>query len=427
VLDRSRALQILGLSEGADESEISAAYRALRGHVEARARAEFDEAKRAARKEELRDLERAWRALSALPAPAGVIQPTRALKASKPVPRWVLGWAVIVTLLAAGLVVRLATSDGAFGPRVLVDGGVGGEDGSGDGGFAIDGEGGDDADASGGSPTALDAGARAKLVADSEIEGAVLEVRTRGDASELVAEGAADESVYWLSPGSYSLEVSHADCGDTWAQDVDVTGDEDLKLDPEICKEMGWMMVRSNVADDELSIDGERKGPTSERKYPVPTGEHEVRVEKKGYQAWEGIVEVEPGQLLGIRPRLEPVAKARKPRPKRERPQVASAPAEADEASRDSFKTWHEDARSWLLSRYDLDRSGALDSMEELSAVPCDHWLGLEQSYDQSNLGLSLTRFYGFDGNGWRSGALGVADEARDLAYERMKACGLRH
>jgi hypothetical protein len=159
----------------------------------------------------------------------------------------------------------------------------------------------------------------------------------------------------------------------------------------------------------------------------VSAGEHAVRVSKPGYQAWEGIVDVEPGQSLGIRPRLEAVKKAQEQRRKQAAApaQVASASSSLNEETH-SLQNWHEDARRWLLSRYDFDRSAALDSREEVEAVPCDHWIGLEQSYDQSRLGLSLTRFYGFDGSGWRSGALGVSDDARDLAYERMQSCGLR-
>jgi hypothetical protein len=80
----------------------------------------------------------------------------------------------------------------------------------------------------------------------------------------------------------------------------------------------------------------------------------------------------------------------------------------------------------WLLARYDDDRSGLLDSAQELEQVPCEHWLSLEESHDSSGLGLSLTRFYGFDGERWKSNALGVADEVRDVAYRRMKECGLK-
>jgi hypothetical protein len=411
VLDRSRALQIFGLSKDADEDEIRVAHAALCAHIESRLEAgAVAEPFREARRAELRELEQGFP--DGAMAPAGVA-------------RWILGWAVIATLCAAGLALYVATLPGSFGPRVLVAG-EGGEGGEGGGGFAIGGEGGDEGGEPGAPVDAESAGARTKLVAHSTIEEAVLEVRTRGEAPEVVAEGAADETVYWLSPGTYSLRVSHADCRDDWQQDLDLAGDEELDLEPELCGDTGWMVVRSNVADDQLSIDGEPVGPTGEMKRPVPPGEHEVRVEKKGYRAWAGIVEVEAGEVLGIRPRLERAEEAAKPRPRRTSPVAAPPDEQQLEKDRQNFEGWHEEARQWLLARFDLDRSGSIDSVEELELVPCEQWLGLEQSYDQSNLGLSLTRFYGFDGNGWRPGALGVADEARDLAYERMRDCGLK-
>lgn len=428
--DRSRALQVLGLSESADANEVRAAFHALRAHVEQRLRDAPDEPRRLQRIAELRDLDDAWRTLSA-GSPAGRGPGPQTL-------RWILGWAVIATLVAAGLVTWLAVRDDSFlGPRVLVEGGAGGEQGGGEGGFALAGE--DDAEepdaGAGGASDARDAGPRARLVVDSNVEGASLVVRTRGgESAEVVAEGAADDSVYWLAPGAYSLEVSHPDCRDRFEQDLDVAGGEQLRIDPEICGDTGWVVVHSNVAEDELSIDGDAIGPTGERRHPVAAGEHEVRVAKRGYRSWEGIVEVAPRQVLGIRPRLEAVARA--PRPKSPAAPAAVAAAQppsgggaqgSGAGERSPLEDgWHEDARRWLLARYDFDRSGALDSRAEIESVPCEQWLGLEQSYDSSNLGLSLIRFYGFDGEGWRSGALGVSDDARDLAYQRMKACGLR-
>ena len=43
-----------------------------------------------------------------------------------------------------------------------------------------------------------------------------------------------------------------------------------------------------------------------------------------------------------------------------------------------------------------------------------------------TELGLQETRFYGFDGNGYKEGALGISPSIRDLAYEQMQECGLR-
>jgi len=411
-LDRRRALQILGLPEEADAVEARSAHRALQAHVTRRLESSRDESFRAQRRAELEELERAWLAVSP--------------GAGARVPRWVLGWAIAATALAVALAVYVANVGSGFGPRVLVAGAGGG--GTGEGGYALEGDAAD-GDEGGGTADARSAGARAKLVVDSPVEGARLEVRTRGDAPELVAEGAADETVYWLAPGSYSLSVRHGDCRDAWQQSLDVEAGDEREFAPELCGDVGWMVVRANV-EGRLEIDGREVGSTGERKHPLAPGEHEVRVEKQGYQAWEGIVQVEPGRVLGIRPSLD-AAVAAQPKPPERRPQVASAPqpeAGSQQAEERLLRAegWHDEARRWLLARYDYDRSGELDSAEELDAIPCEDLLGLEHSHDQSRLGLTLTRFYGFDGEGWRSGALGVSDQVRDLAYQRMKDCGLR-
>lgn len=421
VLDRARALQILGLSEGADESEIRSAYRALRAHIEGRSQASDDEAFRGERRYELLDLERALRGFGAVAVPRGGTEADAPARIQRLVPRWVLGWAIAATILGlAGWVAYLSLPAGALGPAVLF-GGSGGE-GTGSGGFAIEGE---DA-AEGVAPAGGDAesaGARAKLVAKSPVEGATLAVWTRGDAPQLAAEGAADDTEYWLSPGPYALRVVHAECEGAWEQELDARVGNEYSFEPEPCQDAGWLRVQSNVAQDELSIDGKPVGTTGERRHLLSAGAHEVRVAKAGYESWEGIIEVAPGREVGIRPRLARAAPAAAKRPPPRAAQGADASSERESGLDDS---WHEQARQWLLSRFDTDRSGALDAEEELDAIPCDFWLGLQASHGQSRLGLTLIRFYGFDGKDWRSGALGISDEVRDLAHDRMQKCGLR-
>ena len=421
VLDRARALQILGLPEGADESEIRSAYRALRAHIEARSQSSEHEAFRGERRYELLDLERALRALGAVATPRGVIESDALARSQRVVPRWVLGWAIAATLVGlAGWAAYLSLGPGVLGPPVLLGGS--GDEGTGAGGFAIEGE-----DAAGGfAPAGGDtasAGVRAKLVAKSPVEGATLAVWTRGDAPQLAAEGTADDTVYWLAPGPYALRVVHAECEGAWEQELDARGGDEYSFEPEPCQDAGWLRVQSNVAQDELSIDGKSVGATGAGRHLLSAGEHEVRVAKAGYESWEGIIEVEPGRELGIRPRLERGTPAA---PKRASPRAMPAADASNEREAGLDDSWHEQARQWLLSRYDRDRSGALDAEQEIDAVPCDFWLGLQASHGQSRLGLTLIRFYGFDGNGWRSGALGISDEVRDLAHERMKQCGLR-
>ena len=139
--DRARALQILGLSEGANAGEIRAAHRALRSHIEARMASQEGAAFRAARRGELSELERA---LSALPLPSA-----EEGAEARSVPRWILGWAVIASLLVVGLLSLLSLDPDFFGPRVLIDAAGDGAGGDGSGGFAIEADG-EDATAAGG-------------------------------------------------------------------------------------------------------------------------------------------------------------------------------------------------------------------------------------------------------------------------------------
>ncbi len=422
LIERDVALRVLGLANGADDVEIRDAYRALRTHVETRlATASPDE--RDERRAELRDLDRAHRAISSVPIPNGRGR-DRARARLQPAlwrGRLVLAWAVVASFVSVALGVVLLLQNGGAVPRVLISG-VGTSRGGDGPGYAI--EAAHDADGAPPQGSAngeiVSAGERARLVARSRVDGAILSVRTAGAQPEVVAEGAADETVYWLAPGDYALRVAHVDCPDRWERELTVRAGEHHEFAPEVCKRTGWVIVESNVAGDTLSIDGKELGSTDGARLPVSAGEHSLRVDKSGYESWEGVVKVEPGEVLAMRPRLAPAQVARRA------PKAAARPAPEEDPHRVVSQAWHDEAMQWLLARYDSDRSGLLDSDAELAEIPCASWLGLEQSHDHSGLALSLTRFYGFDGERWKKNALGVGDEVRDLAYDRMKKCGLR-
>jgi hypothetical protein len=308
VIERDLALRILGLSADADEIGIQNAYRALRAHLQARLEASESSPFREARRAELRDLERVLRALSAVPV-SRVPASASGRRVGKPVSaargRWVLGWAVVATLCSVALIAYLASRPGSFGPAVLVGGS--GDGGGGEaGGFAIEGapEAVDETSSSAAAPAVESAGERAQVVARSRVEGAVLQIESRAEVPERVAEGAADETVYWVAPGSYVLRVAHPDCADRWEKELTVRGGEHHEFSPELCQGTGWVVVRSNQSNDALSIDGRKLGATTAAAHALAVGEHEVRVEKPGFEAWEGLVEVSPGEVLAIRPRL---------------------------------------------------------------------------------------------------------------------------
>jgi hypothetical protein len=404
----------------------------LRAHVEARLVAAGTPALREERARELQELETMGEAFSLAAVPSRTGRE-----------RWLFGWAIAASLLALGLGLWLLGRDGA--PRALAEGAGGAGDGS--GGYAVEGAG---AAGSGeGDAEVIPREERARVVVDAGVEDARIEIADAA-SGELVAEGTADGGTYWLAPGSYALRVGHPDCADDWQQVLAAEAGSDHALAPEICGETGWLVVQANVEGARVVVDGRPVGETGPERRPVPAGEREVRVEAPpGYEAWEGIVDLEPRRSLTLRPRLLASAEPERTAPSESAP--APSPVEAaaaappprgpdaapresaraggleDEEDPDLAEGWHHETRQWLLARYDTDRSGAIDRPEELDAIPCDYWKGIERSYDASRLGLPLLRMYGFDGDGWKRGALGIGSSVRDLAFRRMRDCGLRY
>ncbi|MFO0744244.1 MAG: hypothetical protein U1F43_01030 [Myxococcota bacterium] len=86
---------------------------------------------------------------------------------------------------------------------------------------------------------------------------------------------------------------------------------------------------------------------------------------------------------------------------------------------------WDAAVHGVLLTAYDLDGSGALDSASELEAVPCDVWRALEDTV-LSARGQPLMVIYGFsDGYVWAGDALGFDQRIAMPAVAAMSACGL--
>ena len=431
-MDRSQSLRVLGLPSSASADEALVAYWALRAHVEARrAAAPAD----AARAEELARLDAMWNGLAVSdsgpgPAPTGDRRRRIAL----------------VALLAGGLAVALFVwrADDRL-PQVLRAGSAGSA-GSGSGaGLAVAGDGQADDGAPAGEASRVVAD-RVRLVADADIEGAVLELTAAGEAEPL-ASGPADDQAYWIEPGEYALRVWHPDCDQDWQRGLTAAAGEAHELAPQPCEDTSWLVVHANVESAQVEVDGSRVGASGPARHPVAPGERQVRVTRPGFEDWEGIVELEPGRALRLQPQLAradpetaPAGQRRSaasspPRAApRAQPPAAAQPPQRDpgsggeETAEDSEidHNWHQETRQWLLARYDLDGSGALDSAAELEEVSCEYWQAIERSYDH-RLGLPLLRMYGFDGDGWKDGRLGVNGTIRDLAFQRMRECGLRY
>ncbi|MCZ6462849.1 MAG: PEGA domain-containing protein, partial [Proteobacteria bacterium] len=266
-MDRTTALRILGLPEDARVPEIRSAYWALRDHVEARAAASSAE-DRPAREAELYALDALLAAASGAPSAPDA-------RRRRVIPRpWLAGWALLATAATVALGLALLRAPGGAGaPPVLVDGAGAGSSGTGEA-FAAEIE-------------------RASLVARANMDGAGLEIATALDG-DTVAAGPADDTTYAVAPGDYELRVSHPDCPDEWRRHLAVVAGEHHELSPQVCADTGFLVVRSNVEGDQLSIDGERLGGTGSDRHALRAGEHQVLVEKRGYAPWRGAVEIPP-------------------------------------------------------------------------------------------------------------------------------------
>ena len=135
-----------------------------------------------------------------------------------------------------------------------------------------------------------------------------------------------------------------------WERDLHVTGGDSYEFVPEVCRSTGWVVVRSDQRDDEVSIDGREVGRSNDSRHALSAGEHEVRVERKGYEPWEGVVSIEPGQTTGIRPRLSPLRKPqeqKQPKPRQHAAATAAVVAQS-QPSQEDLKThggWYEEAK----------------------------------------------------------------------------------
>ncbi len=282
------------------------------------------------------------------------------------------------------------------------------------------------------------------------------------DRSRVLHEGPAQDAQVELRPGRYAIEVSRPGCGEPWTRSSYFESGTLRTFAPSLCSGNGGLRIRTNVDAPTISIDEARVELPGDGVVPLPAGEHVVRIEKKGHRPHTSNVRIQPNrthdlsaELAPARPQGDPRAEAqaflqsaaRLDRPTLPPPepfdfgdlQEQVAPPNAKQrASRlldraglgglpeGGSTAWHDRVSGEFLRRFDTDGSGRIDRLDESDAISCDHWLETEESFDVGGLGLSMARYYGFDGTEWHPGALGFDRAMRGAAYERMRSCGLQ-
>ncbi len=393
-MTRHTALRVFGLDDTASDAAVWAAYSALRRHLEARVRAAEAMARTGAAAFYHQQLREAEAALELAIGPKLSPSSGRAHGQGRN--------AVLLVgfLLAAAIALQWGMGRlGAPGPPV--------------GSLARS------VDAESTVPVA-------ELAIRGNMEGAMARVISK-ESTETVWQGAADGRLRAVSPGDYTLVVEHPGCPDPWTEDVRLEAGQRVERIARNCAQHALLAVRANIDGGHLVVDGRDLGSPGEREHVLPVGRHQIRVEREGHAAWEASVDLAPAARVSLRANLLPraVAAARvRPAVASSGPQVASAAPDREELA--VAHDWHRTARQYLLARYDSDRSGHLDSLDEIRSVPCSDWRGIERSFDESGLSLSMVRFYGFDGSKWVVDAFGVTSDVRGETYLRLKDCGLR-
>lgn len=87
---------------------------------------------------------------------------------------------------------------------------------------------------------------------------------------------------------------------------------------------------------------------------------------------------------------------------------------------------WDEEVEKILLAAYDKDKSGEIDSEDELAAIPCEVWQTLDKSIRAGAKDANLIESYGFaPGTDWEGDALGIDEALRKASLARIQACGV--
>ncbi len=427
-MDRAAALRIFGLTERASEAQLQDAFWRLRAHIEERLNDASSEHQRNSCRLELKGLDQALEAAAPSPEDANRLRVSEPSQDGLSINQKRAAVILVIGLIVAGLATWWLAGEITPGER--------------------------DAELPQASVAAL-----APELESEEPEPLPARVFIRGNLPDLhleivnsstgtlAHEGVADGEAVELAAGRYEVRVEHAECRDIWTRDIALAPGGLHEYVAQICSAEGWLVVRSNVSQDRLRLDDDARGSTGPVHHLLTTGEHQVQVSKSGYLPWEGAIEVPAGATVTLRANLIPEPRETSTQKQEQLEQQAqhppplfSSPTSEDAGSPgdrranslvDSIELertheWHQSAKRYLLTRYDIDMSGSLDSRTEILEISCKDWRSLEGSFDQGGLQLPLSRFYGFDGTKWVDNAFGISGEMRSVAYDRLRECGLK-
>ncbi|MEE3328132.1 MAG: PEGA domain-containing protein [Myxococcota bacterium] len=387
---------MLGLPEDAKDDQLDGAASRLRDHIRKR-QASSDEAPfREARQAELDALERSLAGSS----PTSDAPPPARRRLPRPAPH--LLWLVLLILVAVGAIrYGLSHRSAASTPQPP-----------------------------------------AQLSVLANPQGASFWLLDPSDESVLIRDTADGRRSEWPA-GDYRLRVEHPDCPDDWSREVTLPAGGSKAFEPRLCQGEGQVVIRGAQSDDRVQIDGLDVGSTSDQPRTLRVGKHRVRVEKEGFLPFTAEIALRPDEEINLMAALKPkpddapppsggATAAAPPPPPPARGQVAlpdtprGQPRPSPRSAVGGSKTWHDAIKHELITTYDQNGSGSLDTREEVLSIPCSVWLDIERQYETGGLSVDMTHMYGFDGTDAPANTLGITYGLRGEAYQRMKDCGLK-
>lgn len=116
-----------------------------------------------------------------------------------------------------------------------------------------------------------------------------------------------------------------------------------------------------------------------------------------------------------------------------DKPAVGAVPVAEAAARIAALKTkggsdpWDDEVEAILLAVFDTDKSGEIDTEDELAAIPCEVWQTLDKSISAgSGKDSNLIATYGFAPRGtWGGDSFGIDEKLRKASIARLQACGI--
>ena len=248
------------------------------------------------------------------------------------------------------------------------------------------------------------------------------------DRERVLAESPAQGAVLELKPGRYALEVRREDCAEQWTRSVFFESGQTYRFEPTPCSPSGKLQQASDIEAKQLVIDDQAVGDKTQVEHSLSPDEHSIPTENNGYLAYEtkyvveapsldapAVTQPEPFDLGDLRDSIAPSRKRGGATRLLERSGLGRLPDGGSTA-------WHDRVSGEFLGRFDRDASGRIDQLEESEAIGCVYWQETEASFEQGGLGLSMARYYGFDGTEWHDGALGFSTRATRTSGRRVSA-----